>query len=207
MLIESVALAASLSVDALSAGFVYGSKRISIPVLSMWVISGVCCVVMGVAMFFGAALKPFLPQSAAVYIAFAVLLVMGLVKLLDGIIKTLINRRALDKEIKFCLFDIQFILHLYANPEAADVDTSAHLSAKEALVLAVPLSLDGFAVGFAAALAGINPWALLGWCLAANFAAIFAGEKLGYGLAEKLPFNISWVGGVVLIALAFMRLF
>jgi len=205
-IIEAAVLASSLSIDALTAGFAYGSKKIRIPMLSLQIINFICCAITGIAMFFGHLVKPYLSEGIAVGIAFTVLFTMGMMKLLDGIIKTLIRKHSLDKEFKFSVFSIQFILHLYATPEAADADVSSHLSPAEAVALAVSLSLDGMAVGFAAVLADVNPWALLGWSLITNMAAILLGRKIGNSLAEKIPFNISWVGGIVLIVLAFSRL-
>lgn len=206
-IIEAAILAASLSADALTAGFAYGSKKIRIPALSAHIINVICVAVIGAAMFFGHLAKPFLSPAVATGIAFAVLFLMGAAKLADSIVKSLIRKHTgLDRAFSFSLFDVRFILRLYADPEAADADVSAHLSAREATALAVSLSLDGMAVGFAAALAGVNPWALLAWSLVLNFLALLMGQKLGSSLAEKLPFNISWLGGVVLIGLAFARL-
>ena len=206
-LIEAAVLASSLSIDTFAAGFAYGSKKIRIPVLSVQIINIICCVTIGLAMFLGHWLLPFLPEGFATGIAFAVLFVIGLVKLLDGIVKSLIRKHTLDKAFKFSVSDVKFILRVYADPEIADADVSAHLSPAEAVALAVSLSLDGMAVGFAAALAGVNPWALLAWSLVTNFVALVFGRKLGHKLADKLPFNISWVAGIVLIGLAFSRLF
>lgn len=98
---------------------------------------------------------------------------MEIVKLLDIIIKALIRKYVgFDKAFKFSAFDIQFVLHLYANPEAIDADVSACLSPTEAVALAVLLSLDEMSVGFTAILAGINPWTLIGWSFVTNMAAI-----------------------------------
>jgi len=205
-LIEAAVLASSLSIDTFAAGFAYGSKKIRIPVLSVQIINIICCVTIGLAMFLGHWLLPFLPEGFATGIAFAVLFVIGLVKLLDGIVKSLIRRHTLDKAFKFSVSDVKFILRVYADPEIADADVSAHLSPGEAVALAVSLSLDGMAVGFAAVLAGVNPWALLAWSLVTNFVALVFGRKLGHKLADKLPFNISWVAGIVLIGLAFSQL-
>ncbi|MDR0272017.1 MAG: manganese efflux pump [Clostridiales bacterium] len=204
-LVEAMVLASSLSVDAFTAGFAYGSKKIRIPMSSLHIINIVCCAIIGIAMFFGHLAKPFLSDGFAAAVGFTILFLMGIAKLLDGIIKACIRKHT-EKEVKFSMFDIQFILHVYANPEAADADVSKHISAGEAVALSLSLSLDGMAVGFAAVLAGINPWALLGASLFTNIAAIVLGRKIGHSLAEKLPFNISWVGGIVLIALAFSRL-
>jgi putative sporulation protein YtaF len=175
--------------------------------LSIQIINIICCVTIGLAMLLGHWLKPYLPEGLAIWLAFAVLFAIGLVKLLDGIVKTIIRKYTkLDKAFKFSIFDIKFMLRLYADPEVADSDVSAHLSPAEAVVLAVSLSLDGMAVGFAAALAGVNPWAVMIWSLVTNFAALMLGRRLGHKLADALPFNISWLAGVVLIILAFSRL-
>ena len=210
-LIESAVLASSLSIDSLTAGFAYGTKKIRIPMLSVQIINLICCATIGVAMFFGHLLLPWLPEWLAIGIAFSVLFIMGLIKLMDGIVKAVIRKRfkhtGLEKAFRFSIFDIQFILHLYANPEAADADVSAHISPGESVALAVSLSLDGIAVGFAAALAGVNPWALIGWSLITNTIAIVAGRKLGHTLADRLPFNLTWLAGAVLIGLAISQLF
>jgi putative sporulation protein YtaF len=206
-LLETAVLASSLSADAFTAGFAYGSKKIRIPMLSLQIINAGCCLMTALALFFGNMLKPFLPGQSAAVIAFTVLLIIGLIKLLDGITKSVILKHAaLDKAFRFSIFNLKFILRMYADPEAADADISGCISAKEAAALAVSLSLDGMAVGFGAALLNINVWALLGWSLVTNYAAIVLGRNMGYKLADKLPFNISWLSGVVLIGLAVTKI-
>ncbi|MCL2198465.1 MAG: manganese efflux pump [Defluviitaleaceae bacterium] len=192
-MIEAAILASTLSADAFTAGFAYGSKKIRIPMLSVQVINVVCCAVLGAAMFFGHLVKPFLSAGVVAWVAFGILFGMGLIKLLDDIVKALIRKYRVRA------------LEVYADPEVADVDASACLSPVEAVWLAVSLSLDGAAVGFAVVLAGINPWVLLAWSFVANMTAILLGQRFGASIAEKLPFNISWVGGVVLIVLACAR--
>jgi len=206
-IIEAAVLASSLSIDAFTAGFAYGSKKIRIPMSSIQVINVICCLMTGLALLVGTGVRAHITEGLAIGIAFTVLFIIGLIKLMDGIIKSIILKHAkLDKSIQFSLFSLQFILRLYADPEAADADVSSHISPAEAVMLAVSLSLDGIAVGFGAALAGVNPWALLGWSLVTNMMALILGRKLGHSLAEKLPFNISWLGGLVLIGLAFSQL-
>ncbi|MCL1862970.1 MAG: manganese efflux pump [Defluviitaleaceae bacterium] len=192
-MIATIILATTISIDAFAAAFAYGSKKIRIPMVSMQVINLVCCIVLGAAMFFGHLIKPYLSEAVVTWVAFGILFSMGLVKLLDDIVKALIRRHRVKA------------LEVYANPEVADTDESACLSPFEAVWLAVSLSLDGAAVGFAAVLVGINPWLLLALSFAVNMLAIMLGQKSGATLAKKLPFNISWVGGLVLIMLAFSR--
>lgn len=206
-LFEAAVLASSLSVDAFTAGFAYGSKKIKIPMLSVQVINLICSVITGLSLCFGAILRPWLPEGLALGLAFAILFVMGLTKLLDSFAKSVIRKHVrLDKKLHFSLYNIKFLLNIYADPEEADADVSGNISPAEAAALAVSLSLDGVAVGFGAALAQVNGWAVFVWSLVTNMAAIVAGRYIGQKIADTLPFNISWISGAVLIGLALGKL-
>ena len=206
MLLESAVLSATLSADALAAGFAYGSRRVHIPVLSACVVTVICSAVLGLSLLAGAAARPHLPQWLTVAVCFGILFILGVVKLLDGVTKSIIAKyNKLDKKINFSFFNFKFILHLYAHPEDADLDASERISPGEAAALAVSLSLDGLAVGFGAAMGQINGWAAVGFSLVLNAAAILLGAALGRRLAHKR--DVSWLGGAVLIVLAATKLF
>ena len=205
--LEAAVLAFSLSVDAFAVAFAYGCKKIRLPALSAHIINIICSGVTGLSFLVGNMLTPFISSGFAVGLSFAILLVIGLTKLMDSITKSVIRKHTnISKEIKLSLFNFKFILSLYADPEAADVDVSKSISPKEAAVLAISVSLDGFAVGFGAALLGFNGWAVVLFCLMANGLALILGSRLGNKAAQSLPFSISWITGVVLIGLAFMQL-
>jgi len=176
-LLEAAILAFTLSVDAFAVAFAYGCKRIKIPAISAWIINIICTGVTGLSFWIGALLAPFIPTWMALGISFLILLSVGIVKLWESIKKT------------------------------ATVDVPESISPKEAAVLAVSLSLDGFAVGFGAALLGFNAWAVVLFSFLANGIALYFGAALGNRLARSLPFNISWSTGIMLIGLAFTRLF
>jgi putative Mn2+ efflux pump MntP len=61
-------------------------------------------------------------------------------------------------------------------------------------------------VGFGAALGGVNWLAVLAFSLVTGIIAIIAGRHVGEAAAGKFRFNLSWLGGVALIALALGRL-
>lgn len=205
---EAAALASSLSADAFAAGFAYGSKKIKIPIMSVQIVNLICSAITGLSLFAGTALRPYLPEWLTLGVSFIILLVIGIIKLMDGITKTVIQKHAgLSKEVKFSLFNVKFILNLYASPEEADIDASKTIAPAEAAALALSLSLDGIAVGFGAALAQANALAVLLLSLFTNTGAIMLGCSIGQKIAGKLPFNISWFGGIVLIILAFSKLF
>lgn len=208
LLAEALILAATLSIDSFAVAFSYGSSRIRIPFRSAFVLNGICCAILGISLFFGTLLKPFMPPVAGAVICFAILFLIGLAKLLDNITKTLIRHHSnLTKRIQFSLFNFGFILDIYANPETADADSSKSISPAESCSLAVALSLDGMAVGLGAALGNIHIPMLLLSSFFLNGAAILSGVWLGEHLARKMRFDLSWVSGAILIVLAVEMLF
>jgi len=204
---QAAAIAVSVSIDALAVSFAYGTKKIKIPLLSLAIITLVCTGVIAVSFLLGSVLVHYLPETFLTFMSFAILFTIGLVKLFDSITKSIIRRYTqINKEIKLSVFNFKLVLHLYADPEAADADTSKCISAKEAVVLATSLSLDGFAVGIGAAIIGVNGWALVVFTLFSGFFALLLGGWLGKTAAEKLRFNISWLAGVILICLSVVQL-
>jgi putative sporulation protein YtaF len=199
-------LALTLSLDAFAAAFAYGCKKIKIPLLSGGIIAVICTATTGLSFLVGSVLSPFVSSGVTVWVSFGVLFVIGTVKLLDSFTKSLIRKYTdINKEIALSVFNFKLILNIYADPEAADVDVSKSISVKEAAVLAVSLSLDGFAVGLGAALLGMNGgWVTL-FSLIANSLALCLGSTLGNKAASNIKFNISWLAGILLIMLAFSQ--
>lgn len=200
-------LAAALSVDALTAGFAYGSKKIKIPFASVTVINVICSSILGISLLAGAKISPYLPAWLTTSISFGILFLFGSIKLLDSITKSFIRKHNnFKKVIRASFLNLNFILNLYADPEKADIDDSKSLSIPEASALAVSLSLDGIAIGLGAGMANVNILAVFLWSLISDMVFVMTGHFLGNKAAHKLPFNISWVGGVLLIWLAFSKL-
>jgi len=126
---------------------------------------------------------------------------------MDNIIKSIIHKHAIiDKQIKFSFLNINFILNIYADPKEADLDESKTLSPKEALSLAVALSLDSLAAGLGVALGNVNIFAIILCSLIFSMLSIKSGAFLGNKISDKAPFQLSWLSGILLIFLAFLRL-
>ena len=206
-LAEAALLASSLSLDAFTAGLAYGTNKTKIPFGSAQIINLICSAITGLSLFAGAALRPYLPQGLTLAIAFTVLFIIGLSKLLDSITKSIIRKHSrIHKKFNGSFLNFKFVLNLYANPEAADVDSSKSISPSEAVLLALSLSLDGIAVGFGAALANVNSLYVLLWSLITDLLFLFAGHFIGQKIASKTQLNLSWLSGVVLIGLAISKL-
>lgn len=206
-IIEAVMLAVALSTDALVASFAYGSNKIKIPFSSVQVINVACTSILAVSLLLGGVVRQYVPQEMTKVICFCILIVLGIAKLMDSTIKSIIkNHTNLSKQIKFSMFNLNFILLLYANPEQADVDSSKVLSPDEAVSLAIALSLDGLAVGFGAAIGYVNILTVVAASLVFGTVAVILGCYLGNRLAGKTALDLSWLGGVLLIVLAFLKL-
>ena len=207
LVLQAAAIAMSVSIDAFAVSFAYGCKKIKIPASSLHIINLICASTIALSFLFGLYIMQHIPMWVGSVLSFCVLFTIGIMKLFDSITKSIIRKHTqINKEIKFSIFNFKLILRLYADPEAADMDVSKSISAKEAAALALSLSLDGFAVGFSAAMIGVNGFVLFTFTLVTGFVALLLGSKLGNSAANKLRVNISWIAGVVLIGLAIMQL-
>jgi len=203
--LEALLLTTALSLDAFAASFAYGSSKIKIPFKSVMVINIIGTIVLSLSIYFGVLLSPFIPAEVASGLAFGILFTLGLVKIFDAVLKSFIRKYSdTSKKVEFSVFDLKFILTVYANPEHADIDRSRALSPKEAIAIAVALSLDSFAVGFGAGLIPISHFQIIAFSLVTDIVAIVTGCYIGNKIAEKSPINLSWLGGAILILLAFL---
>jgi putative sporulation protein YtaF len=205
--LEALMLASALSLDAFIASFAYGSNKIKIPFSSVQVINIICSVILGISLLAGSFVRSYIPESVTALICFFILCALGVVKLLDSMTKTFIRKHTnFNKEIRFSMLNFKFILSLYADPEKADVDDSKLISHEEAASLAVALSLDGLAVGFGAALGNVDVWAVIFCSFIVGTLAVILGHFIGERVAKNLSVNLSWLSGIMLIVLAFLKL-
>lgn len=206
MILEAVILASTLSVDAFVASFAYGSNNIKIQFPTILIISFVSSGILGIFLFLGGMIRQYLSPEISSVLCFMVLFLIGMTKILDNLMKSIIRRLGyLSKNIHFSFFHLRFILSVYADPETADVDRSNSISPVEACSLAIALSLDGMAAGFGAALGAVNGSAVFLASFFTNALAVVLGETIGIRVSSRLRFNVSWLSGVVLIALALAK--
>ncbi|MCL2212923.1 MAG: manganese efflux pump [Oscillospiraceae bacterium] len=198
--IDAMLIAISCAADAFAVSFAYGTKKIRIPLPSGIIINGICTLVLGVSMIFGAALLHILPYGATGWAAFVLLMLSGVLKLVDSIMKKLVRHVFADDKTPCRL--LARLISIYANPEEADRDNSNDISPREAAGLAAALSLDGIAIGVGASLGGASVVAVLVFAFIANVIFMMAGSLLGRFLARRVKIDISWLGGLILIALA-----
>lgn len=204
LLLFSLLLAAALSVDAFVAGFSYGVDRIRIPLASVAVVGGLCSLLLAAALMAGSWFQRILSPEFSRWFSFSILLLLALTKLFDDPIKAFLRRVArknTQNDTK------PSILRLYAVPEEADSDHSRTLSPWEAATLSVALSLDGLAAGIGAGLAQTPVLLAVATTFFFTCLAVVCGTALGKRLSSRVRFDLSWVGGVLLLLLAVAKLF
>lgn len=206
-MLASLLLVLSISIDSFVASIAYGSNKIKIPLKSALIIDIVSSLVLGLSLAFGSIIKDFIPENASVIFSFIILLGLGIYRLFEWIFKGYIIKQSnSNKPLTFKLFDFKFILEVYADETKADFDNSKILSPKESFYLSLALSLDSLAVGFGSSLIAINIIEVIVICLITGIIAISLGVFIGRKFAQKVKFDLSWLSGVLLIILAFLRI-
>jgi putative sporulation protein YtaF len=206
-LAQVVLLVIAVSVDAFVASFAYGTNQIRIPFLSALLVSFICSAFLAVSMLVGDWIGTMIPQEVVYWISFFLLFLIGLVKLFDSMIKRWIAKHQNTKrQISFHVSNLRMILQIYADVTEADQDASRVLSFSEAAGLAVALSFDSIAAGVGAGLT----MGEFGWTLLISFligiAAILLGEWFGRKIRQTIHKDFSFIGGILLILLAFCKL-
>lgn len=204
---EILMLALAISVDAFAAAFTYGADGIKIPRASALVIHALSLACICASLVIGLNLGEYLPEGFTRIAGFAIMLALGVVKLFDGIFKSLLMKtESRKKDIAFSLMSLNFILSVYANPESADADRSKSLSPREAAILALTLSADSFPIGIGMGLSDFPLWCVVPLMILADEAALRLGNFFGKKAAEKLRPDVSWLGGALLIIMAFSKI-
>lgn len=101
---------------------------------------------------------------------------------------------------------LNIIFTVYLSPEEANRTDLQTLSAKEALLLSLALSLDSVLVGMAFPAADISRLALFLSATLFNLLLFVSGCLSGRLLSRVLRIDLSWLSGLCLLLLAFRTL-
>ncbi len=205
-MLESILLVAALSLDAFVASIAYGTNRIKIPFSSLIIINFICAFFLAISISFASIIKNLIPGNITSIISFMILMLLGTYYLFESIIKSYLKKKfALRKKLKLNIFNLRFIINVYIDETKADLNNSKHLNSKEALYLAIALSLDSLAIGFGCSLGSINYIQVILFSLIADMIAIIVGLFIGRKFVERTKIDLSWLAGAILIILAFLK--
>lgn len=215
MLINSLILAISSSIDSLGIGITYGIKNTKISYLGKVVLFFISFSISILSIWFGNVIKNIFSDSITKFIGSFILIFMGVFIFFQSLKKeneSQISSPSKIYEEKVYSFFIKFLgitIKIIKNPNYSDFDKSKSIDAKEALFLGLALSLDSFCIGVGSSVIGNS--SMFFPFLISFFQLIFLsfGNLLGQNIYKfnKIPDNIwSVLSGVLLILIGFVKL-
>lgn len=186
--------------DAFAAGLSYGIERVQVPFLSLAVIALLSGSMLTASLLAGNFLIGFIPESLTKGISFTVLFMLSLYKFYDALPCLHSKNRGLANGRpgggRFTTGTIS---------QKINKEDKAVLSCREGALLAVALSIDNVSAGLCTGTVSLSSIILLLITTAIHFLALKLGLLAGRLLSHK-SHRFAWLGGAILMALAFLRL-
>lgn len=200
-------LVLALSLDTFTAGVALGTQKIVVPFRSVLAISLTCSASLWLAISLGGWIGNWISPRTGAVIGCIILVMMGSVRLFDGVIKELLRRCCENKEgMVFYRKNLKIFLQVCVDSAQADFNRSQSLSVPEAISLAAALSVDGLAAGVGAGILDVSHWLIFLIAMLINLFAVHLGCRTGIRFSRKHEQDISWVAGVLLIVLGLIKL-
>lgn len=201
---SSILLAFSSSIDSLIIGISYGIKRIKIKLIINLIIAVIVTLSTFLSMCLGALISNYLPIKFCNYIGSALLILVGLYILWDYYKKKRHLGNSNDVEFMNSL-DYDEIIKLN---KTADINGSGNIEIKEAVTLALSLSINNLALGIGASISGVS--IILTTILTFVFSIItmIIGLKLGSRYLSKIFGEYSSLfSAIIIIAMGIFEFF
>lgn len=198
-MIRAVLLAAAVCVDSLFAAMGCSADGIRIPKRSALLISAVGTAFLGFSLFCGEMLAGLLPAQLHRFGGALLLGVMGLAQLCKGLLRQLFRRRD-----RLQVHWLGFVVQICLDETTADADGSKVLTLGEAFAFAAAFSVDSLASGLGAGLTAPQILPCLALTLLLGFVMTMLGSRIGTALCRRC--DLTWIGGILLILLAVLRI-
>ena len=197
----------AVSLDSLTAGFSYGAGRVHIKALSFLILACVPALFITAAGRIGEIVGSLLPSGILPILSFFMLAAIGIAKLFESLVRIIAKKHpSLIGNWGCQIKQINIIFTVYFSPEEANRTDVQVLSAREALLLSLALSLDSVLVGMAFPAADISQIALFLSASLFNLLLFIVGCLSGRLLSRALRIDLSWLSGLCLLLLAFRTL-
>lgn len=218
MLINSLVLALSSSIDSLGIGITYGIKNTRISVLAKIVLFTISFSISVLSIWFGDMMKHLFSDFTTKLIGNIILIGMGVFICFQSFRKNnsdtdfppLLGTKNYDEKIYSFFIDFLGItIQIIKNPTSSDLDSSNSIDSKEAFFLGFALSLDCFCIGACGSVLGINSFLFPLFISVFQLVFLSIGNLFGKKLHafSHLPDNVwSIISGLLLILIGTVRL-
>ncbi|WP_199624490.1 sporulation membrane protein YtaF [Paenibacillus alkalitolerans] len=217
-ILSLLVLALAVSLDGFSAGISYGIRKIRIPWTSIVIVALCSGIVIYASMAAGNVFASLLSERTAAAIGAGILIAIGgwaiyqvssasSAEEADSVEEAPAGNGGEQTIVFWEIRRLGLIIKIWRSPSVADVDRSGVISASEALLLGIALSIDSLGAGIGAALVGFPPLLTAVAIAVACGAFIAWGAKLGY-----LCSGFRWIGklavlpGCILVAVGLLKL-
>lgn len=217
MLINSLVLALSSSIDSLGIGITYGLKNTKISILAKLVLFVISFSISVLSVWFGDLIKSIFSDFVTRLVGNIILVAMGLFVCFQAIRKDSYapnlqpSDLIRDYDEKIYSFFIDFLgitIKIIKNPKNSDLDSSNSIDAKEAFFLGFALSLDCFCIGSCGSVLGIHSFLFPLFISVFQLVFLSIGNILGKSLQglSNLPDNVwSIISGILLVLIGLIR--
>lgn len=194
-LFEPVLLSISANLDTFTMAMSYGMKKIRLRIFSILLIALITTAGTFVSMVCGAALTQVITVRAASLIGSVLLTGLGVWMVMDYYKTLQKDKRQKDHaQPSYC--------DILADPVKADKDSSGTLDAKEAVALAIALTINNVGIGIAASVAGIDLFLNTACTFIFTFLSIALGVKVGNRFVSRFLGKYAGLfSGLIVIAL------
>lgn len=214
-------LAFAVSLDGFGVGVMYGLRKIRIPLVSLAIISMMSGTIIYISMHIGLLIAQLLSPRVASSIGAVILIGIGIWALFQMLMQkdqdngkepalpAVVAAKAgeIRKLVSIELKRLGLVIQILKTPSVADVDRSGNISASEAGLLGLALSLDAFGAGIGAALIGLTAWLTSLIIAFASGAFIAGGLRIGFKYADMSWIKrLSILPGCILILMGIMKL-
>ena len=217
MLINSLALAISTSIDSLGIGITYGIRQTKLTKNSKVVLFLISIYITSIAVFIGNIIRTILSEYIANLIGVIILVGMGLCIIIESMSRNKKSNNMIDLEIenneqkihKFFIKSLGITIQIIRDPIFSDLDKSKYIDMRESIYLGIALSLDSLCIGIGSTIIGISsfyfPLLVAVFQLIFLSFGIFLGKKIVS--VSKLPNNI-WniISGTILICIGIIKI-
>lgn len=212
MLISSILLAISTSIDSFGIGITYGVKntKISLPAILILIIISIS--ITSLSLCFGNILLLILPDFILYFLGSFLLILMGVFIIFQSIYKPkkLKKKDYSKKTYHFFIESLGLTIQIIKNPISSDLDNSKNIDWKEALYLGIALSIDSFCIAISGTFLGINSFIFP--IMVASFQIIFIsfGKFIGKNFIKLLNISdnmCSILSGILLIFIGIAKFF
>lgn len=179
----------SSNLDNIGVGASYGVRKINIPFASNFLIAVVTAAGTFLSIFLGQSVYLFISKGMDGLLGGGIIIVAGLwVVFQDKCMHRVLEPREAELIVETgpSRYGLRHIAQILDNPIVADWD-SGHIDVKEALVLALGLTINNIPNGVGAGILGLNIFAMTAVVFVASIVTIWLGIYLG-----KL--GVRWVG-------------